>query len=105
MWIALWAALAMLVQDIMAVLLVQAEARDKPYLAAGFDSVMWLASIATTTISVTALQGDHLSAKATVILAVTLANVAGCIIGVSIGRRFIKPVPCDCPCRKGTAPT
>lgn len=87
---ALTAAVFMLLNDIAAVLLVQSEARNRPGLSAIFDSVMWLASIFTTTISVTALQGHHLSAKALVIVCVTLANVAGCYIGVAIGRRFIK---------------
>jgi hypothetical protein len=88
--IALYAALAMLVNDIAAVLLVQAEARNRAGLSAIFDCIMWLASILTTTVSVTALQGHHLGAKALVIVLVTLANVAGCYIGVAIGRRLIK---------------
>jgi CDP-diglyceride synthetase len=97
---ALWAAAAMLVNDVAAVLLVQAEARNRAGLAAIFDSVMWLASIATTTISVTALQGHHMTAKAAVILAVEAANVAGSFIGVAIGRRYIKEkkTPCACGC-------
>ena len=86
----LYAALAMLVNDVAAVLLVQSEARNRAGLAAIFDSIMWLAAISTTTISVTALQGHHLGAKAMVIAAVTLANIAGCYIGVAIGRRLIK---------------
>lgn len=104
MLIALYAALAMLVNDVTAVLLVQAEARNRATLAAIFDSVMWLASILTTTISVTALQGHHLGAKATVVVAVTLANVAGCYIGVAIGKRYIKEdddtgkAACACGC-------
>lgn len=84
------AAAAMLVQDITAVLLVQAEARNRAVLAALFDSVMWLASIACTTVSVTTLQGHHTSAKVTVLAAVELANVVGCIAGVRIGKRLIR---------------
>jgi hypothetical protein len=97
---ALAAAGAMLIQDITAVLLVQAEARNRAGLAAIFDSVMWLASITTTTVSVTALQGHHLGAKAVIVIAVTLANVAGCYAGVAIGRRWIKEkrAPCACGC-------
>ena len=87
---ALAAAGAMLVQDVMGVLLVQAEARNRAGLAAAFDSVMWLAQISTVTISVTALQGHQLSAKAAVIIAVELANVAGCYIGVAVGRRWVR---------------
>ncbi len=100
---ALAAAAAMLVNDVAAVLLVQAEARNRAGLSAIFDSVMWLAGISTTTISVTALQGHHLGAKALVIIAVTLANVAGCYTGVAIGRRLIKErktgtAACACGC-------
>jgi hypothetical protein len=103
---ALLAAGAMLIQDIMGVLLVQAEARNRAGLAAAFDSVMWLAQISTVTISVTALQGHQLSAKATVIICVELANVAGCYAGVAIGRRYVKEektgtietAACKCGC-------
>lgn len=84
------AAGAMLIQDVAAVLLVQAEARNRAMLSAIFDSVMWLASITTTTVSVTTLQGHHLSAKVIVLIAVELANVAGCIVGVQAGKRWIK---------------
>ena len=96
--VALYAALAMLVNDVAAVLLVQSEARNRAGLAAIFDSIMWLASISTTTISVTALQGHHLGAKALVVVSVTLANVAGCYIGVAIGRRLIKERKAACAC-------
>ena len=92
---ALEAAGAMLVNDVAAVLLVQSEARNRASLAAAFDSVMWLASISTTTISVTALQGHHLGAKALVIALVTLANVAGCYIGVAVGKRTIRERKAD----------
>lgn len=95
---ALAAAAAMLVNDVAAVLLVQSEARNRAGLAALFDSIMWLASIGTTTISVTALQGHDLSAKALVLVAVELANVAGAYIGVAIGRRLIKENKAACAC-------
>ena len=88
--IALAAAGAMLIQDVMGVLLVQAEARNRPGLAALFDSVMWLAQISTISISVTTLQGHHLGAKAMVLIAVECANVAGCYVGVAIGKRWVK---------------
>lgn len=98
MLIALWAALAMVAQDVFAVCLVQAEARDRAVLSALLDSVMWLASIATTTISVTALQSHHLGAETVVVIAVTLANMAGSFIGVKIGKRYIKALPVMCVC-------
>ena len=96
----------MLIQDIMGVLLVQSEARNRGGLAALFDSIMWLAQICTVTISVTALQGHHFGAKALVIVCVEAANIAGCFAGVAIGRRFVKErnagtietAACSCGC-------
>jgi hypothetical protein len=95
---ALAAAGAMVIQDVMGVLLVQSEARNRAGLAAIFDSIMWLASITTTTVSVTALQGHQLDAKAAILVAVELANVAGCYIGVAIGRRLIRETKAACAC-------
>jgi len=80
----------MFVQDVTAVLLVQSEARNRATLAAILDSLMWLASITTTTVSVTTLQGHHLSAKVAILVAVELANVAGSFTGVRLGKRWIK---------------
>ena len=85
----------MVIQDIMGVLLVQAEARNRAGLSALFDSIMWLAQISTVTISVTALQGHSLSAKAMVLVAVELANVAGCYIGGAVGKRTIRERKAD----------
>jgi hypothetical protein len=95
---ALAAAGAMLIQDIMGVLLVQAEARNRAGLAAAFDSLMWLAQICTVTISVTALQGHQLGAKAIILIFVEAANIAGCFAGVAIGRRLIKETKAACAC-------
>jgi len=54
-----WAAVAMLVQNVLAVFLVQAEARNRALLAGLLDCLMWPAGMVTTTITVTALQGHH----------------------------------------------
>jgi len=96
--IALYAAAAMLIQDIMAVLLVQAEARNRATLSAILDCLMWPASILMTTITVTALQGHHDATKAAVIIAVELANFAGSYIAIGIGRRYIKDAEAACAC-------
>lgn len=96
--VALYAALAMVLQDVFGVLLVQAEARNHGWLTGVFDSAYWLAAIATTTIAVTSLQGHSFPQKVVVILAVTTANFAGSLIGVWIGKRYIKEdkeVPAD----------
>jgi CDP-diglyceride synthetase len=88
--IALWAAIAMVIQDVLAVMMVQAEARNRGWLAGSFDSLQWLAGIATTTISVTALQGHDFPRKVLVICAVSAANMFGSLLGVRLGKRFIK---------------
>jgi len=55
----------MLVQNVLAVLLVQAEARNRALLAGLLDCLMWPAGMITTTITitVTALQGHHAGLK------------------------------------------
>jgi hypothetical protein len=83
-----WAAVAMLVQNVLAVLLVQAEARNRAVLAGLLDCLMWPAGMVT--ITVTALQGHHVGLKGEVIAAVTLANFAGSSAAVRLGMRFIK---------------
>jgi len=98
--IVVMAALAMFAQDILATLLVQAEARNRAGLAAILDAVQWGAGIATTTISVTALQGHSGALKAAVVLAVTAANITGSYTGVVLGKRLIKQsnvCTCGCP--------
>lgn len=84
------AALAMVIQDVFGVLLTQAQARNHGWLAGTFDSLQWGAAIVTTTVSVTALQGHDLPFKVAVIAAVTVANFAGALLGVALGKRFIK---------------
>ena len=84
------AATAMVIQDVLAVFLTQSEARNRAGLAALFDSLMWVAGILTTTVSVTVLQGHSLSEKAVVIAAVTGANALGSFGGVKLGARFIR---------------
>ena len=86
----LWAAAAMLAQNVLAVFLVQAEARNRALLAGLLDCLMWPAGMITTTITVTALQGHHAGLKGEVIAAVTLANFVGSSAAVSLGRRFIR---------------
>ena len=85
-----FAALCMLVQDVLGVLLVDAETRGHGWLAGLVDALMWGFGIATTTITVTALQGHDLRDKVAVIAAVSLANVLGSRIGVELGQRFVK---------------
>ncbi len=89
MEIAVLAALAMVFQDVLGVCMVQAEARNHGWIAGVCDSTMWLFAIATTTLSVTALQGHNTNEKVLVVVAVTAANLIGSQLGVLVGKRFI----------------
>lgn len=91
MWTtAILAAVAMIVQDVLATMMVQAEARNRAAWAGALDSLGWIAGITTTSISVTEIQGGTLAAKVVVIGAVTLANFGGTFAGVHIGKRLIR---------------
>jgi hypothetical protein len=90
MIIALWAALAMVCQDIIAVPLTQAEARNRAVLSGLLDGAGWLVAITTTFLSVNALQGHSLSTKIWVIVLVSIANLVGSYLGCKIGERWVK---------------
>ena len=83
------AAVAMLIQDLIAVPLVQAEARNKAVLAGILDTVGWLVAITTTFISVDSLQGHDTRQKVAVIVAVSGANFLGTYMGTKIGARYV----------------
>lgn len=91
--IAIVAAIAMIIQDILGTLLVQANARDRAVLSGFLDSLGWFAGIITTTLSVTAIQGHDWPAKITMCAFVTAANFGGSYIGVKVGERFLKVKP------------
>lgn len=88
--LALLSGVAMLLQDILGVLRTQAEARNRDWLSAHFDSLQYFTVIATNTISVTAFQGHNLTQKILVVLFTTIGNYVGTISGVRIGKRFVK---------------
>jgi len=102
MLIALYAALAMFVQDIFYVLLTQAEARNRAQLAGALDSFAYLASLVVTVQAVTTLQGHDLGRKVIVLAAITAANYVGAVTGVLIGKRLIKEAGDD---SQGKAPS
>jgi hypothetical protein len=89
-WIALLAAVAMVLSDLIAVPLVQAEARDKAHLAGMLDTAGWLVTITTTFLSVNALQGHSFSTKVWVVTLVSGANYIGTLTGTKLGKRWIK---------------
>lgn len=89
MTVALLAAVAMLITDIIAVVMVQAEAANRGWLAGALDTAGWYVGIATTTISVTALQGHDTAQKIEVLVLVGAANLFGTKIGQVTGQRIL----------------
>lgn len=97
--VALLAALCMVVQDVVAVVMVQAENRSRGWLAGILDAFAWCFGMATTTVAVSTLQGHHTAAKVAVIVAVSVANVLGSKLGQVVGDRFIPATRKDeCSC-------
>jgi len=84
------AALAMVVQDILGIVLLLAATRNRGQVAGVMDSLQWLVGITTTTISVSVLQGHHFYEKVIVIIMVSLANYFGTVWGEKIGTHFVK---------------
>ncbi len=83
------AGISMVIADILSVLLVQAEARNRAHLAGLLDALGWGAAIIVTFITVTALQGHNMTEKVLVVLVISAANYAGSLIGVKFGSRFV----------------
>lgn len=90
MFVAILAAVTMVLTDVTGTIMVMAEARNRGWLAGWLDTAQWLVGIVTTTVSVTALQGHSLSEKVWVILLVSAANLFGTKLGQVLGSRFVK---------------
>lgn len=86
---ALIAAVTMVVTDILGVVMVMAEARNRGWLAGWMDTAQWIVGITTTTITVTVLQGHSFAMKALVVILVSAANLFGTKLGQMIGQRFV----------------
>lgn len=99
MGIALLAAAAMVLQDCIAVVMVQAEAKNLGWTAGLMDMLGWYVGIATTTISVTSLQGHNTGQKIWVLGLVGLANIFGTKGGQLLGQRFLAGKTRDDPAR------
>lgn len=89
MIVALVAAIAMVVTDIVGVIQVQAEAANRGWLAGFCDAIAWGVGIATVTISVSALQGHNMGEKILVVALVTVANIVGTKLGQVIGKKLL----------------
>lgn len=88
--IAVIAAATMVATDVLGVIMVQAEARNRGWLAGWCDTAQWYVGITTTTISVTAFSGHSFSQKVLVGVLVGLANLFGTKLGQVIGSRYVR---------------
>lgn len=88
MEVALIAALSMLFQDVLAVLLVQAESRGKGLRSGVLDAAMWICGVVTNHYALNTLNGHNLMSTVVVVTLVSAANIAGCILGNRIGKKY-----------------
>lgn len=105
--IALLAALAMVLQDILGTIMMQLEASSldlprrcswRDYVGGGWrawgsallDQAQWMVGITTTTISVEAFSGHDFGLKAAVFIAVSLANIIGTRTGQELGIALLR---------------
>ena len=88
-WIVALASVTMLATDVIATVMVMAEARNRGWLAGWLDTAQWLVGIVTTTVSVTALQGHSWTEKILVLLFVSAANLFGTKLGQVIGSHYV----------------
>ena len=90
--IALIAAITMVLTDCAGVIMVQAESRNRGWLAGWMDTGQWIVGITTTFITVEALSSHDFARKVSVVVAVSLANLFGTKLGQVIGSKYVKDV-------------
>lgn len=86
---AVLAALCMVLVDVLSVVMVQAEAANRGWLAGIMDTLGWYPSIVCTTLCVLALDGHSWSAKVAVLLFVGAANLFGTKLGQIVGQEIM----------------
>lgn len=84
--LAVLAAVAMIAQDTLAVVMVQAEAKNLGWTAGLMDMLGWLVAFVSLRISITA----HGTAEIEAIVLISIANVLGTKLGQVTGKRFLK---------------
>jgi membrane protein YqaA with SNARE-associated domain len=90
MLIALLAAVCMLIQDSLSVIKYQAASRNKGLVAAMADTIIWMVMITSTTIAAFTLHAHDMREKIIVVVLVSAANIGGNLIGVWMGKKFVK---------------
>ena len=90
MIVALAAAIAMIVQDVLATLMTMAENRQHPWWAGLLDAGMWLTGLLTTVWGAGSVILHGWTARTLVIVgAITAANILGTALGVALGDRLM----------------
>jgi hypothetical protein len=89
------AAGAMVVQDILGTVMVVAESKNRPHLAAAMDTAGWIAQIVCTSVSVVTLATGSWGARIAVILAVSAANYIGTYSGTRLGHHLTREVKAE----------
>lgn len=80
----------MVVTDVIGVIMVVAEARNRGWLAGFMDSLQWIVGITTTFITINALNGHNFETKVWVVILVSAANLFGTKLGAFIAHRWVK---------------
>lgn len=86
---ALLAGVCMVLVDVLGVVMVQAEAANRGWLAGAMDTVGWYPSIVCTALCVDALNGPSLANKVAVLVFVGAANLFGTKLGQVVGQRLL----------------
>jgi hypothetical protein len=86
---AILAALCMVAVDVLSVVLVQAEAANRGWLAGLMDVLGWYPSIICTTLCVLALDSHSTENKVAVLVLVGAANLFGTKLGQLLGKRVL----------------
>jgi hypothetical protein len=84
--LALLAAGAMIVQDTVAVVMVQAESKQLGWTAGFMDAIGWLVAFVSLRISIT----SHGTGEIEAVVLVSIANVVGTKLGQLTGKRFLR---------------
>lgn len=91
--LAFLAAVAMFLQDTIGVVEVQAEAKNKGWIAGFCNAGKWVVAITCTTISVSVLKGHNLGQQILVVGLVMAANILGSKTGQMIGKHYFEIEP------------
>ncbi|MDE2103137.1 MAG: hypothetical protein KGL39_38180 [Patescibacteria group bacterium] len=90
---ALWVFLGLFGYNVLVTVLVQAEARNRPWLSACLAGLTGTLSIGVTTLAVLSLQHAASAQVVLVYTGVAAGNFAGTFLGTQIGKRWVRAAP------------